>query len=114
MDYYNGALERICNFFTNFSHVLATKFYVSKNYNHFLGCKCKIYVSYHTKSINALGYLPLDVFKFVIVFCVERYLSYSRSKFMWMMGLTHIMTKIFFKRSYLFEIDHYMPLTKVN
>jgi hypothetical protein len=78
-------------------HVIATKFSISKNYNHFLSCKCKSYVNYHTKSTSAFGYLSLDVFNFVIIFSVKRYLSHNRSKFMWMMGLIDIMTFVFIK-----------------
>ncbi len=48
-------LEHTCNIFTNFSHVITTKFCVSENYIHFLAYRCKLFVDCHFKCTSLLS-----------------------------------------------------------
>lgn len=44
------------NIFSNFSHIIATKFCVSEDILVFFAYRSKIYVNYHIECINVLDY----------------------------------------------------------
>ncbi len=56
LHYYKCVLKHTCNIFTNFSHVIVTKFYVNEYYIHLKTCKGKFYVDYHIVCTNVLRY----------------------------------------------------------
>ncbi len=61
-------LEHTCNVFTNFSHVITTKFCVNEDYIHFLTYRCKLFVDYHIECTSLLSYFEYGRMHYILLY----------------------------------------------